>query len=134
MHFSNLKIESMKKSSKYTDKAITALLEKYGGFFAFGDQFKEKAKPGVKYCHLFAGLCCPKENARALLEGIERACDDGIKLDLEENGPDKIIERELHNHECFYTWDLDQVIEYLEPYGISADQVKAKFEELIKEQ
>lgn len=47
---------------------LTALIEKYGAFYALGQkQFNEKKQVGVEYSHIFAGLMCPKSNVDAFL-------------------------------------------------------------------
>lgn len=114
--------------SNYTQEKQTALFESTGAFFAFSnEQLAEKKKEGVTYVSLGAGLIAPKSNAKALIEGLEKITSEGIKQDLEENGKEKIIDRELANYECYYTDDPSDCIEALEPYGITREEVLARF-------
>ena len=59
----------MKTLNDYTDKAISAVLEKHGAFFAFSKtQFEEKQVEGVKYVTDVSGMVCPKENYNQLIK------------------------------------------------------------------
>ncbi len=103
----------MKYLKDYTDQAITELFEKHGAFFAFSDKQLDEAKnkdlPRSAYVSMGAGLIAPKSEAKELASWIDKVTTKRIALDLEENGKEAIILRELHNHECFYTGD------YLDP-------------------
>lgn len=114
---------------------MSELFDKLGAFFAFGDkQFEEKRKPGIEYVSCGAGLICPKGSARELLQGLKTIHEAGIAQDIAENSIDAIIERELYNHEAFYTWEIDQTADALEDYPITREQIQAKFEELAAQQ
>lgn len=116
----------MKYLSDYTQDGITALLNQYGAFFAFGTkQFDEQKKEGVQYVDCGAGLICPKEHAKALCDGIIANGDQAVQQDIAENGKDKIIERELYNHEAFYTGDIEQTVDALSLYGFTENDVRA---------
>lgn len=107
----------MKYLIDYTKECTTGVLEKNGAFFCFSkEQFDEHAKENVEYVSLEAGLVCPKENAKALRDELEQCIDKAIAQDLEENGKEKIIERELRNHECGYTGDISAAVSALEIY------------------
>ena len=111
----------------------TAAFERYGAFFAFSDkQLKEKRVKGIKYVSLFSGLIAPKDNAKRLLEELEAITDNYIKCDTKENGKTAIIERELANHEAGYTYSIDDTVNALESYGITAAEVQAVFNRWIK--
>jgi len=111
----------------------TALFERYGAFFAFGNkQFDEQKEDGVKYVSLFSGLIAPKDNAKRLLEELEAITDNYIKRDIKENGKTAIIERELANHEAGYTYSIDDTVTALEGYGITTAEVQAVFNRWIK--
>ena len=110
----------MKTLNNYTEKQVTKLMQEYGAFFCFGSkQFNEQRKEGVKYIDLGAGLVAPKEDYKTFLEKLDNIHKEGIKQDLEENGKNNIILRELYNHEAFYTWDTESTIEALEGYGFA---------------
>jgi len=118
----------MKYLSDYVKDAQTAVLEKYGVFFAFSnEQFAEKKKDGIKYVSVGMGMIVPKENVEMVLKALKKVTKDGIALDIEENGHEAIIKRELNNYECQYTGDIDIVVKALKDYGITYDQVLAVF-------
>ena len=116
-----------------TQKAQTELLDACGAFFAFSqEQFLAARKPGVKYSNLGAGLICEKANVEQLTNGLKAIHRKGIAQDLAENGREGVIRRELDNHEAFYTWDIDDTVSALEPYGISREEVQKVFNEARK--
>jgi hypothetical protein len=118
----------MKTLCNYTQDALTILFDSMGAFFAFGDtQFNQSKKDGVDYCLLKNGLIVPKENAKALLDGLESITAKGIASDLSENGRKAIIRRELFNHECFYTNDISDCVEALSGYGIEQGEIRAEY-------
>ncbi|MDD3465619.1 MAG: hypothetical protein PHE67_00600 [Campylobacterales bacterium] len=118
----------MKYLRHYVEDSHTSALNKHGAFFAFSNkQFLEAKKEGVEYISLGAGLICPKENAKALMQDISSATDMGIKQDIEENGLEAIIKRELSNYECYYSNDIDDAVRALKSYNISREQIQAVF-------
>ncbi len=123
----------MKYLSDYIEDKQTALFEKTGAFFAFGnDQLKEKAQPDTKYVSMGVGLICPKANAKELDEGLNLIHQQGIAEDIKENGIKAIIHRELGNHEAQITYDIDDTLMALGGYGITEEQVQAEFPEFMK--
>jgi len=115
----------MKYLSNYIEAKQTELFNKTGSFFAFSDkQFDEQMKKGVKYASLGAGMICPRENIKALREGLDSIHKEGIAQDLKENGKEAIIKRELYNHECFYTMDYLGCKDALEGYEITDQELK----------
>lgn len=118
----------MKYLSDYMSDAQTAAFDKYGAFFAFGQkQFDEKAVQGVKYVQTGSGMIVPKENVQTLMDESERIYNEAVAQDISENGIDAIISRELGNHECYYTGNIDDAVGTLTAYGITREQVKAIF-------
>lgn len=119
----------MKYLSHYTEEAHTAAIEAAGAFFAFNtEQFKEKARRGVQYISLRAGLICPRENVDQLLDGIRNATDAGIQADITENGIKAIIHRELANHESHIGGCIDNAVAVLMAYpGITREMVEAEY-------
>lgn len=118
----------MKNLQDYMNDKQTELFNETGTFFAFSkEQFLKARKQGVKYKHLGVGMICPKENAKTLLDGLDKIYRDSIKQDIEENGKEEIIIRELHNHECFYTFDTERVVKGLADYGIAEDEILKLF-------
>lgn len=123
----------MKTLNDYKDDAISALLDKYGAFFCFGSkQFEEKRKPEVKYTYCGAGLLVPSEHAHTVISGIIEIGDQAVEQDKQENGKEKIIERELFNHEAFYTNDISSTVEALQVYGYTQEDVWPIFVTLRK--
>lgn len=121
----------MKYLSNYIQDAQTALFNETGTFFAFSQaQFNDAKKDDVIYVSLGAGMICPKENVEKLKSGLEKIHADGIAQDLAENGKDKVIERELHNHEAFYVGEIDDTCDALKGYGITRDEVLAVYNKI----
>lgn len=115
----------MKYLNDYIEDAITEAMDKAGAFFCFGQkQFNEKKRDGVKYVSLGAGLVCPKETHKWLWEKISDIQKEGRKKDLKENKRRGVVIRELDNHEAFYTGDIEQTVEALEPYNISEKYIR----------
>jgi len=114
----------MKYLSDYSQQGITNLLNELGGFYAFSDdQLKEQLKEGVEYVSLGMGLICPKENAKALKEGLVENFKKAMQQDLKENGKVGIIKRELSNHEAYYTGDISDTHGALMAYGITEEEI-----------
>jgi hypothetical protein len=111
--------------TNYIDLAI----KKHGGFFAFSDkQHEEQAVKGVKYVHLIGGLVVPSSNAKELMKDIEKGAGNAIAEDLKNNGEDKIIWRELANHEAQLTMNIDDTMLALSGYGIKREKVQEIYE------
>lgn len=126
----------MKFLQDYQEKQQTELFNRLGAFFAFSnEQFNEAKKPNTKYVNCGAGLICPKENTAELMKELADIYEKAIQQDLDENGKEAIILRELYNHECFYTGDITACVEKLEHYpGITPEDInKAYTKELYKE-
>ena len=118
----------MSNLNDYTQEAITQAFDKAGAFFAFSnEQFAEKQKEGVKYVSMGAGLIAPKEHAEQLAKDIEIITKKGIELDLQENGKESIIKRELANYECYYTGGIDDCVDALSDYDITREEIYKVF-------
>ena len=122
----------MRYLSQYTEEATTKALRKAGAFFAFSDkQFEEQAggRDMKDYCNMGMGLICPKDTAKELAKDLDETIQAGIKQDIEENGPEAIIRRELYNHEAFYTGDIESTAEKLAGYNIERSKILEIFNE-----
>tara|TARA_R100000541_G_scaffold40998_1_gene48460 strand:- start:16 stop:399 length:384 start_codon:yes stop_codon:yes gene_type:complete len=110
---------------KVTKDLISLAVEKNNGFFAFSEkQFYKQYKKNLKpYVSLGAGLYAPKSTYKQLKIDIENASNNAIEKDIKKNGIDKIIWRELQNHEEQYA-DGSDTIDKLKSYGITAEQIK----------
>lgn len=118
----------MKYLSNYVEEAQTALFDRLGVFFAFSNkQFDEAKKEGVKYTQLGAGLICPVGKAKELMDELDKIHAAGMKQDLEENTREGVIRRELENHECYYTGDIESCVDRIKDYGITAEEIQVVF-------
>jgi hypothetical protein len=116
----------MKSRSEYYEAGRTAIFAKYGAFFAFNKaQFDRSAKTGMEYTSLGAGICVPKNHAKAVAVALAENARKAVQQDIAENGIEAIIKYELANHEYGYTWDITDTMSALEPYGVTAKQVQA---------
>lgn len=114
----------MKYLSNYMEEKQTALFNKTGTIFAFSqEQFNQKAKEDIKYVNLGQGMLAPNENYVEVIETLKNIYKEAIKEDLKENGKDKIILRELVNHEAFYVGSIEDTIHKLEDYPITEDEI-----------
>ncbi len=102
--------------------------DKAGAFFAFSrEQFNEHKKEGVTYVNMNMGMICPKENADTLVTELDTIYRECIAQDIEENGLNAIIRRELNNHEAYYSRDLQSTQDALTDYPVTADDVRRVF-------
>ena len=118
---------------KYLQDYMTAKQDKvfkeHKAFFAFSDKqveegMKENGLTNRKgLCNMGSGMVCPKENADKLLEDLTKVYREAIKQDVKENGINKIVQRELNNHECYYTGDCEDCIEKLSDYPIETEDI-----------
>lgn len=124
----------MKYLSHYTEQGLTDLFETAGAFFAFGQkQFDAKKVDGVTYVSLGSGLYCPKPEVDCFLACYKDVISQAMSLDVEENGKDGVIRRELSNHECFYTHDISACVDALADYPISEADILEVYREMVKE-
>ena len=118
----------MKYLSQIMEKNQTALFEKNKVFFAFSDdQFKENMEKHNltkkdKVVKMGGGMFCPLANAKEVNEQLDIIYKQSIKEDMKQ-GKDKVILRELSNHECFYTGDVTDCVEKLKHYPITYEEI-----------
>ena len=118
----------MKTLSTYTEEKINHLLAKYSGFYAFSQkQFEEAKKENIKYVSRGAGLYHEAGKSKEFDADYKLMIKEAIEQDLKENGKEAIIERELINHECYYTYDISDAVAKLSDYNITYDEIKAEF-------
>ena len=107
----------MKYLSEYMETRQTELFKRTGTIFAFSvEQFEEGKKEGIKYSNLGQGMLTEKGNEIEVIEGLDLIYKESIVQDIKENGKDKIILRELCNHEAFYVGDIEDTKDKLEDY------------------
>ena len=127
----------MKYLQDYKEQETTALFERLGVFFAFGNKQIEEGlakikKQGVliegeKVSSLGNGIFVPKKNKGQFLKDMEAIHKTGIASDIAENGIPAIIKRELGNHEAQITGDIQRTFESLDGYEITLEQVEAAY-------
>jgi len=87
-------------------------------FFAFGDkQFNEQKKEWVVYASLWSWMIIPKDNVSLFLDKHSKIIEEWIQQDIKENWIEKIIERELINHEAYYTCNIEDTVDALKEYN-----------------
>lgn len=125
----------MKYLEEYTEVAKSKLFKDCNSFFAFNDgQFQEQKKEGIEYVSMGAGLICDKEKVQDLINGLDKIQQEGIAQDIKENGIEGIISRELYNHECFYTGDIEPALGVLKQYKIPSDKIAEVYQKILKQQ
>jgi len=118
----------MKYLSDYMEAKQTELFNKTGTIFAFSQkQFEEGRKDNVKYVNLGQGMLTEKPFVKEVINGLDKIYKDSIKQDIKENGKDKIILRELQNHEAFYVGNIEDTVHKLEDYPFTEDDISHIF-------
>jgi|TARA_Y100000310_G_scaffold345581_1_gene466891 hypothetical protein len=114
----------MKYLKDYTEDKLTALFNKTNTIFAFSmKQFNEQKKKGIKYVNMGMGMLTDKRYVEKLRGGLDKIYKDGMAQDIKENGLEKIILRELANHEAYYTGEIDDTFEAIKSYGVTKEQI-----------
>jgi hypothetical protein len=117
---------------KELNDKISSIMEKHNAFFCFSDkQFQEGKKENCTYVDLGAGLVCQKENVKLLQKEMTEVINEYRKKDIELNGIDKIIKRELANYEAYYTGDISDTVDALEDYNVTIDQVRKVYNKTV---
>ena len=102
---------------KEHQKKLSAMFEEFGVFFAFSkQQFEQSRKAGVEYVSGFAGMIIPKDNVKLVDQRLEFIHKEMTTLICEHIPMEKYILYELHNHEAFYTGEMDDVLELAKSY------------------
>ena len=110
------------------DVKINDLLTANGAFFAFTEQqYNDEALPGVEYKRLYAGMLCPSDNVKSVMDGLDNLSDEKIQYELANNILKDIIWDSLANYECQISGDYSDAIEALKPYDISEDDIKTEW-------
>tara|TARA_R110002051_G_scaffold70095_1_gene125909 strand:+ start:73 stop:459 length:387 start_codon:yes stop_codon:yes gene_type:complete len=118
----------MKYLSDYMEEKQTDLFNRTGTIFAFSQkQFEEQRKDDIKYVNIGQGMLTEKPFVEEVINGLDKIYKDSIKQDLKENGKDKIILRELLNHEAFYVGNIEDTTHKLEDYPITEDDISHIF-------
>lgn len=118
----------MKYLQDYLTEKQSKLFEKYGVFFAFNnDQWDEAVDKTIDkkdYSHIMSGMYCPTKNAAEFIVEHALVVKAAVEEDIAENGLNLIIRRELSNHECYYTGDIDDAVDKLVPmYPVTVEDI-----------
>jgi len=114
----------MKNLNDYAGEELDSILEANGAFFAFNpEQFDRQARQGVKYKNLSSGLLCPVDNALKCTNEMNNVIEKARRQRLKEYTKEEIIHYELSNYECYYTGEIDDAVDALEPYGINREEI-----------
>tara|TARA_Y100000816_G_scaffold159357_2_gene113914 strand:- start:1962 stop:2363 length:402 start_codon:yes stop_codon:yes gene_type:complete len=118
----------MKYLSQIMENRQSELWEKKKVFFAFNKkQFEEGMEKHYltsndKIVNMGQGMFCPSENVEDVINQMDNIYKESIKEDMKQ-GKDKVILRELSNHECFWTGDITDCVEKLENYPITEEEI-----------
>lgn len=124
--------------AKYTaikaelEKRHTELFNKCQVFWAFSqEQFLEGTAKyplpkGEKYVSIGMGGFMPKSKHGELTAGLA-ALKQWEKGAIKQAKADEVILYELNNYECFYTGEITDALEVLEPLGYTPEQVRAVY-------
>lgn len=109
--------------------ALAEHMTQHGAFYAFStEQFTSKALRCIKYANAGAGLVLPAVNAKSFFDGLAKLVQKKISTRKELYTMEQIIQDELHNHEAWYTYSIDDTIEALDGYGYSRSDIQAVFD------
>jgi hypothetical protein len=109
----------------------TKVFNDTGSFFAFSPaQFEKQKQEGVVYVSVGSGLICPQEHAFNVVEKLDSIYTTAIAEDLDENGKEGVIERELANHEAYYTCSIQDTLQALKDYGITNAEILAVYKRI----
>lgn len=98
-------------------KKLSAMFEEFGVFFAFSkQQFEQSRKAGIEYVSGFADMIIPKDNVKLVGQRLKLIHEEVTTLMREHIPMEKYILYELHNHEAFYTGEMDDVLELAKSY------------------
>ena len=110
------------------DLKINDLLTANGAFFAFTqEQYNDEALPGIEYKRLYAGMLCPSDNVKTVMNGMDNLSNEKTQWELANNSIITIIWDSLANYECQITGDYSDAIAALKVYDISEDEIKAEW-------
>ena len=112
----------------YIDVKISDLLTENRAFFAFTEQqYNDEALPGVEYKRLYAGMLCPSDNVKTVMDGLDNLSDEKTHWELANNTLKTIIWDSLANYECQIIGNFNDAIAALKVYGISENDIKKEW-------
>ena len=118
----------MKYLQDYMTERQSAAFKKAKAFFAFSDKqlqegLTETNQNKEDVVSMGNGLIAAKNQASTLFKELEQIYTESIQQDIEENGLNAIIRRELSNHEAYYTGDIESTVDALEDYPVTAEDI-----------
>lgn len=110
-------MKTIKEIQKEQIVKLSALFKELGIFFAFSqEQFNEQKKEGVVYVSGDFGMVLPAENVKAYYDRHKKLIDEETE-ELKANVPmDDYIRYQLANHECFFTGDYEEILEFVQAF------------------
>ncbi len=126
---STKKNKNMKYLSDYMKEKQNKLFKDNKCFFAFSikqmeDSLFKTQQSKKDIVSLGSGMYCPRENAKFVVNQLDKIYKQSIKQDLKENGKEGVIYRELCNHECFYISDYTECVDKLIDYPITNKEIE----------
>lgn len=112
-----------------TDKLLSKVFRDNDVFFAFNrEQIEEGKKPGIKYAYNSSmGMFYNIEKEDTIYLEIDKAIEEAQAIDKQLHTKEQIILRELINYECFYICDFTDVVEPLQAYGYTIQDIQPIF-------
>jgi len=124
----------MKYLSEIMEKKQNNLFKKNKVFFAFSNEgFKKGMKENniskdTKMVSVGQGMVCPSDNLKEVIDQLDIIYKESIKKDMKQ-GKDRVILRELQNHECFYVGNITDCVSKLEDYPITREEIVKVYNE-----
>ena len=122
-------VRPAKSVKDITDKLLSKVFKEHDVFFAFSkEQIEEQKKPGVQYrVNSSMGMFYNIEKEDTIYLEIDKAIEEAQRIDKELHTKEQIILRELINYECFYICDFTDVVEPLQGYGYTLQDIQTIF-------
>lgn len=119
--------------STLQEKHQTKAFKKYFAFFAFNkSQLKEQININFKYVNLGGGLLCPVEFHKKLYDVLQNINKKAIAEHQRLESKKDIIWSAFGNYEIQITGDLTDVIESLEGYDITKEEIIKEYNAYYK--
>jgi len=118
---------------KYVQDEIDNVLKRYGAYL-FSDLnqadtiLSDKSEEYGNYGNWMGkDLIAPKSTAPQLIQELDALKEKGIQLDIQNNGVEAIIKRELDRQDCYSKKDISDCVEELKPYNIPEQEIGKVF-------
>lgn len=124
-----IEVRPAKSVKDITDKLLSKVFKEHDVFFAFSqEQIEEQKKLGIKYrvnssMNMFYNI----EKKDTIYLEMDNAIEEAQRIDKELHTKEQIILRELINYECFYICDFTDVVEPLQAYGYTLQDIQPIF-------